>query len=83
MFSKNYSLFHIMYLQTSFLPRLYSHSRSLENTHKQIHSHSYTHTHMQTHRPHTYVHTHIHIYPKLTHKEIDKQYPKPKCTFSY
>lgn len=44
MFSKNYSLFYIVYLQPSFLPRLYSHSMSLENIQTCIHTHTHTHT---------------------------------------
>lgn len=44
MFSTNYSLFYIVYLQPSFLPRLYSHSISLENIQTCIHTHTHTHT---------------------------------------
>lgn len=70
MFSKNNnSLFHIMYLQPSFLPRLYSHSRSLENTQTRTHSHLHTRTHTHTQTSHICSYSYTHISQIYTHKK--------------
>lgn len=72
MFSKNNnSLFHIMYLQPSFLPRLYSHSRSLENTQTRTHSHLHTRTHTHTQTSHICSYSYTHISQIYTHKKTD------------